>query len=125
MCHQTVGLTALHLEAIGITTVIIGSARDIVEELGVPRFVFTDLPLGNPIGPPYDQDQQDRVLSAGLELAAAATIPRTTVHHPVEWSGAPDWRETFMAIDDREHLLRIGEERRARQAVLRRVQSPS
>ena len=31
-------------------TVIVGSARDVVEECGVPRFVFSDFPLGNPCG---------------------------------------------------------------------------
>ena len=40
---QTVGLVARHLEANGIATVVIGSAVDIVERCGVPRFIFTDL----------------------------------------------------------------------------------
>ena len=38
MCHQTVGLTARHLEASGMATVIMGCAKDIVEHCGVPRF---------------------------------------------------------------------------------------
>ena len=36
MCHQTVSLVARHLEASGIPTVVVGCARDIVEECGVP-----------------------------------------------------------------------------------------
>ena len=39
-------LVARHLESSGISTVVIGSARDIVEECGVPRFLFVDFPLG-------------------------------------------------------------------------------
>lgn len=98
MCHQTVGLAARHLEANGIATVIIGSARDIIDEVGVPRFVFTDLPLGNPIGPPDDPAQQLRTLRTALTFAASATLPRSSVVVPVEWNGDPDWRETYMSI---------------------------
>lgn len=98
MCHQTVGLTARHLEANGIATIIIGSARDIIDEVGVPRSAFTDLPLGNPIGPADDPVQQLRILRAALTFAASATLPRSSVVLPVEWNGAPDWRDTYMAL---------------------------
>ena len=47
MCHQTVSLTARHLEAHGISTAIMGCAKDIVEHCRVPRFLFSDFPLGN------------------------------------------------------------------------------
>jgi D-proline reductase (dithiol) PrdB len=48
VCHQTISLVARHLETNGIPTVIVGSALDVVEHCGVPRFYFTDFPLGNP-----------------------------------------------------------------------------
>ena len=35
-------LVARYLEEAGLPTVIVGSARDVVEHCGVPRFVFTD-----------------------------------------------------------------------------------
>ena len=35
MCHQTVSLAARHLEDNGISTVIMGCAKDIVEHCGV------------------------------------------------------------------------------------------
>ena len=54
MCHQTVGLAARHLEAHGIPTVIMGCAKDIVEHCGVPRFLWSDFPLGNSAGRPFD-----------------------------------------------------------------------
>jgi len=47
-----VSLVARHLEANGVPTVIAGSALDIVEASGAPRFAFTDFPLGNPLGKP-------------------------------------------------------------------------
>jgi D-proline reductase (dithiol) PrdB len=62
VCHQTVSLVARHLEANGIPTVIIGSARDVVEHCGVPRFYFTDFPLGNPCGHPWRPDMQREIV---------------------------------------------------------------
>ena len=59
-------LVARHLEANGLPTVIIGSARDVVEHCGVPRFVFTDFPLGNPCGPPYRRDIQRTVVAMAI-----------------------------------------------------------
>jgi hypothetical protein len=116
VCHQTVGLTARYLEANGISTLVIGSARDIIDEVGVPRFAFTDLPLGNPVGPSGDPDQHRRILRDALRFAEAATLPRSSVVLPVEWNGPQNWRETYMSIDDLDGLRVAGEARRARQA---------
>jgi len=49
-----VSLIARHLEANGIPTVVMGCAKDIVERVGVPRFLFSDFPLGNAAGRPND-----------------------------------------------------------------------
>ena len=68
VCHQNVGLAARLLEANGIATVVMGCAKDIVEHVGVPRFVFSDFPLGNAAGRPNDPESQ----AATLELALAA-----------------------------------------------------
>jgi hypothetical protein len=48
--YQTVSLAARHLEENGIATVVMGCAKDIVEFVGVPRFLFSDFPLGNATG---------------------------------------------------------------------------
>ena len=92
MCHQTVSLVARHLEAHGITAVILGSARDIVEHCGVPRFVFTDFPLGNPCGKPYDVAMQREIVGVALDLFESARLPRTTVQTPFVWSDDQSWR---------------------------------
>ena len=105
-------LVANHLEGRGITTVIIGSARDVVEECGAPRFVFTDHPLGNPLGRPGDATGQRAVLDLALAVAVSAVAPRTTVQAPSRW-GDDVWRDDYMAIRDREALARAGEARRA------------
>lgn len=125
MCHQTVGLTARHLEAGGIATLVIGSARDIIDEVGVPRFAFTDLPLGNPVGPAYDPDQQRRILRTALDFAAAAIQPRSSVILPVEWAGTSDWRETYMSTADAEGLRVAGIGRRQLQAERRSARAQS
>ena len=117
MCHQTVSLVARHLEASGIPTVVAGSARDIVEECGVARFLFSDFPLGNPIGKPYDVEMQRTILGYALDLFESATLPRTTVQVPIPWSHDASWKDSYARVDDsnREELRRMGEERRARQ----------
>ena len=99
MCHQTVSLVARHLEAHGMTTVVLGSARDIVEHCGVPRFVFTDFPLGNPCGKPYDAAMQRSIVGLGLDLLERAFVPRTTVQTPFVWSDDQSWRDNYMRIE--------------------------
>lgn len=122
MCHQTVSLVARYLEEQGIPTVIIGSGRDIVEECGVPRFLFVDFPLGNPCGKPWDEAMQYAIVGGALELADKAWAPRTTVQRPEVFAeGEADdvWRTRFMAVTDenRDKLAKAGAARRAEQAA--------
>ena len=98
MCHQTVSLAARHLEANGIPTVIMGCAKDIVEHVGVPRFLFSDFPLGNPAGRPNDPDSQAVTLELALRVLEMAPGPRTTVQSPLRWSDNPDWKLDFSNI---------------------------
>jgi D-proline reductase (dithiol) PrdB len=112
-----VSLVARYLEEKGLPTVVMGSARDIVEECGVARFVFTDFPLGNPCGKPWDAEMQRSIVGTALELLERAWMARTTVQTPFRWE-AEKWRDAFMRVDDsnREALARAGEDRRRRQA---------
>lgn len=93
------GLIARHLEANGIPTVVMGCARDIVEHCGVPRFVFSDFPLGNAAGPPHDPDGQASTLELALDLLETATGPRTTVQSPLHWTGAADWKRDYCNVE--------------------------
>lgn len=121
MCHQAVSLVARHLEVAGIATVVVGSARDIVEHCAVPRFCFTDFPLGNPCGKPGDVETQGSIVDAALDLVESATAPMTTVQTPHRWDDTGAWRTNFMRVDDDtiEELRRRGEHRRARQEARR------
>lgn len=99
VCHQSVALAARTLEAEGIVTVIMGCAKDIIEHVGVPRFLFSDFPLGNAAGKPNDHECQFETLHMALELSASATRARTTVHSDYKWSEDQSWKEDYSNPD--------------------------
>jgi hypothetical protein len=87
------------LEANGIATIVMGCAKDIVEYCGVPRFLFSDFPLGNAAGRPHDQQSQAVTLELALRVLAAAPAPRTTVQSPLRWSADPAWKLDYSNLD--------------------------
>jgi D-proline reductase (dithiol) PrdB len=99
VCHQTVSLVARYLEAAGIPTVVMGCAKDIVENVGVPRFAFSDFPLGNAAGRPNDEPSQAQTLELALKVLELAPGPRTTVQSPLRWADNPDWKLDFSNIE--------------------------
>ena len=113
------------LEAAGIPTLIIGSALDIVEHCGVPRFVFTDLPLGNPCGLPYDDIMHRSIVDTALDTLESAQAPRTIVNTPHRWP-EEDWKAEYMAVrpEDAAELAAKGRERREMRAQLKTDTAP-
>jgi len=99
VCHQTVSLAARMLEENGIATVVMGCAKDIVEYVGVPRFLFSDFPLGNAAGRPRDPGSQAFTLDLALSVLETAPTPRTTVQSPLTWSASPDWKLDYSNIE--------------------------
>ncbi|MGB5214809.1 MAG: glycine/sarcosine/betaine reductase selenoprotein B family protein [Anderseniella sp.] len=96
VCHQSVSLAARHLEAAGIATVVMGCAKDIVEHCGVPRFVFSDFPLGNAAGKPFDEESQQFTLGLALSALEIVSRPRTTLVSPLEWTAGDDsWKDDY------------------------------
>jgi hypothetical protein len=87
-----VSLAARHLEANGIPTVIMGCAKDIVEHCGVPRFLFSDFPLGNSAGRPFDAESQRQTLELALRVLESAPAARTTVQSPLRWNEDAAWK---------------------------------
>ena len=75
VCHQTTSLVARLLEANGIPTVVMGCAKDIVEHAAVPRFLFSDFPLGNSAGKPHDVGSQALTLELALRLLERRPAP--------------------------------------------------
>ena len=98
MCHQTVSLAARHLEANGLPTVIMGCAKDIVEHCGVPRFLFSDFPLGNSAGRPFDVESQAQTLELALRVLESAPGGRTTVQSPIRWSEDASWKCDYLDL---------------------------
>jgi D-proline reductase (dithiol) PrdB len=94
-----VSLAARHLEANGIATVIMGCAKDIVEYCGVPRFLFSDFPLGNAAGRPRDHQSQALTLELALRVLETAPAARTTVQSPLLWSPDPSWKLDYSNIE--------------------------
>ena len=99
VCHQSVSLAARILEANGIATLVMGCAKDIVEYVGVPRFLFSDFPLGNAAGRPKDPASQSLTLDLALSVIETAPAARTTVQSPLVWSNNPDWKLDYSNIE--------------------------
>ena len=110
-------LVARILEENGIPTVVIGSARDIVEECGVPRFLFSDFPLGSPCGKPGDSTMQRDIIGYAFDLLETARLPRTTVQTPFIWDEDASWKERYARVDAQssELLRKVGDVRRTAQ----------
>ena len=108
VCHQTIALVARHLEAGGIATVVMGCAKDIVEHAGVPRFLFSDFPLGNSAGKPHDPASQAMTLELALRVLETAPAPRTTVQSPQRWSTEASWKRDY------NNVAHLGDEELAR-----------
>jgi D-proline reductase (dithiol) PrdB len=99
VCHQTLSLLARELESHGISTVIMGCAKDIPEYCGVPRYLFSDFPLGNPAGRPHDPQSQAATLEWALRLLESAPGPRTTLQSPLRWSDSALWKLDYCNVE--------------------------
>ncbi len=123
VCHQTVSLVARHLEANGISTVVMGCAKDIVEHAAVPRFLFSDFPLGNSAGKPHDVASQAFTLELALRVLESAPAAQTTVQSPLRWSADASWKRDYnnvAALSD-EELARRRREFDAQKEIARNL----
>ena len=121
VCHQTISLVARQLEADGISTVVMGCAKDIVEHAAVPRFLFSDFPLGNSAGKPHDPASQAFTLELALRLLETAPAAQTTVQSPLRWSADASWKRDYnnVALLSTDELARRRREFDAQKEVAR------
>jgi hypothetical protein len=121
VCHQTISLVARHLEANGISTVVMGCAKDIVEHAAVPRFLFSDFPLGNSAGKPHDPASQAFTLELALRLLETAPGPQTTVQSPLRWAKDASWKRDYnnVALLSADELARRRREFDAQKEIAR------
>jgi D-proline reductase (dithiol) PrdB len=85
---------------------------------------FTDFPLGNPCDHPWQPEMQREIVRQALSLFGTAKAPRTTVKAPFSWKeDGVVWRARYGRVDptDKESLLKLGEERRRRQALAKHI----
>src|SRR5262245_56600031 len=75
-----------------------GCAKDIVELCGVPRFLFSDFPLGNSAGRPFDVESQRLTLELALRVLESAPGARTTVQSPLRWSEDARWKYDYLDL---------------------------
>jgi hypothetical protein len=94
-----VSLVARYLERNGIPTLVMGAAKDIVEHASVPRFLFSDFPLGNSCGKPHEPDTQRFTLDLALKVLESAIGPRTTVQSPLRWNDDGDWKLDYNNLE--------------------------
>ncbi|MBI3702104.1 MAG: glycine reductase [Afipia sp.] len=99
VCHQTTALVARHLEANGISTVVMGCAKDIVEHAAAPRFLFSDFPLGNSAGKPLDIASQALTIELALKVLETAPAPQTTVQSPLRWNADASWKLDYNNVE--------------------------
>ena len=93
---------------------VVGSALDIVEHCGVPRYLHNDIPLGNPLGRPYQPEEQLSSVRQALRLIEEAKSPVIHINKGVTWTDGEVWRENYSRVDDsnRELLKQKGVENR-------------
>jgi hypothetical protein len=99
ICHQSQSLLARYLEAAGISTVVMGAAKDIVEYCGVPRFLFSDFPLGNAAAKPNDVSSRNINFELALQLLESAPAARTTVQSPLRWAVDSSWKLDYSNLE--------------------------
>ena len=76
-----------------------GCAKDIVEHAAVPRFLFSDFPLGNSAGKPQDVASQDQTLGLALTLLETAAGPQTTMQSPLRWDADGKWKLDYLNLE--------------------------
>src|SRR3981081_3407568 len=95
VCHQTISLVARHLESNGISTLVMGCAKDIVEHAAAPRFLFSVSPLGTSAAKPHDTDSQAFTLELALRVLESAPGAQTTVQSPLRWTTDASWKRDY------------------------------
>ena len=111
------------MEANGLPTVVMGCAKDIVEQAGVPRFWFSNFPLGHSAGKPHDSTSQDQTLLGALSMFDQTKTAPTTITSPQRWAADDAWEADFMRIDhlDKAAIAKLRAVQEEARAAKRRI----
>jgi hypothetical protein len=82
------------VEAAGIPTLCMTSARDITQAVKPPRAVFLNFPLGHQTGKPGDPELQRRIVTDAMRAFETIAAPGTIVDLPYVWDANDrSWEE--------------------------------
>ncbi len=90
------GLISRQLEAAGIATVSLTSARDITRAVNPPRAAFVDYPLGHPSGRPHQPELNRRIVSEALRAFEVLKVPGSMLHLNYRWADDDSWKDAVM-----------------------------
>ena len=90
------GLIAREIEARGIPTLSMSSARSITAAANPPRGVYLDYPLGHTSGKPGDADNQLAIMRDTLKAFGSIDTPGTIVDLPYQWADDDAWKDSVM-----------------------------
>ena len=79
------GLLARVVEEVGVCTVYVGSARDMMAQVKPPRPVFVNSPLGHQCGKPFDRELQMSIIKDALNTLNTLQEPGRITDLPYEW----------------------------------------
>ena len=79
------GLLARVIEEVGICTVYVGSARDMMAQVKPPRPVFVNFPLGHQCGKAFDRELQMSIIKDALNTLKTLQEPGQIVDLPYDW----------------------------------------
>ncbi len=69
------GLVARVVEEVGISTVYVGSVRDMMAQVKPPRPAFVNFPLGHQCGKPFDRELQMSIVKDALSTLTTLQEP--------------------------------------------------
>ena len=93
------GLIAREVEARGIATISMSSARSITAAVNLPRAVFLDFPLGHTAGRAHDKAGQRKIMIDTLSALDSIQAPGTIRDLAYRWHENDDWKDTVMRPD--------------------------
>jgi len=84
-----VGLVGNLIESRGISTLSIGTARDIMTRVKAPRWIFVDHPMGQTFGRPHARRIQLKILADALGRAPLFKKSGRIIDLPYRWKDRP------------------------------------
>jgi len=90
-----VSLVADHIESRGISTVSVGTARDIMMQVKAPRWVFVDYPMGRTFGRTHARRIHLKILADALRCVSMFQKGGQIIDLPYQWKDRPgiSWKK--------------------------------